>query len=230
MSLPRKPIATRVGPATRRGPALASLRIPAAVVALLGLLLAAGCGHEPTLPRTAYGPEGMAVQDAPQLAPVRSYPKAPNALLADPVDGVRCRKPVTPKYHVHAHLAIYVDGALRAVPGGIGQVDPRSKERRSGRFWYGPTCYYELHTHAQDGVVHVEAGAPTTFTLGQFFAVWGVPLSANRVGTTTGRVTAYVDGQPSSYPLTEIPLTQRRVIQLDVGEDVPPRPVDWSHF
>ena len=109
-------------------------------------------------------------------------------------------------------------------------VDPRPTATRTGPLLEHPRCYYPLHVHAQDGVVHVEAPAARTFTLGQFFALWGVPLSADRVGDHRGRVTVFVDGRASLQDPREIVLTQRKVIQIDIGEEVPPKPVDWSHF
>lgn len=184
---------------------------------------ASGGGSSAPLPRTAYGPEGMAVQHAPLLAP---------APVADgqPVSGVVCRTPKKPAYHVHTHLAIYVDGHLRAVPAGIGMVDPRTKQTRTGPKLFGPRCYYDLHVHAQDGVIHVEGPQRRAYTLGQFFDAWGIPLSLTRVGPAQGRVTVLVDGRPSLTPPRDIVLSQREVIQIDVGEVVAARPVDWSHF
>jgi hypothetical protein len=131
---------------------------------------------------------------------------------------------------VHAHLAVYVDGMLRPVPAGVGMVDPQVRRTRSGPKLYGPRCYYQLHVHAQDGVIHVEAPTARAFTLGQFFALWGQPLSPTRVGPNRGRVTVYVDGRAALTDPRSIPLRQREVIQIDVGTVVPPRPVDWSHF
>ena len=69
-------------------------------------------------------------------------------------------------YHVHAHLALFVEGQPVEVPGGIGiRAD----------------CFSWLHTHAPDGILHVEAPAPHTYTLGDFFRVWGRPLDASHL-------------------------------------------------
>ncbi|MFL6024679.1 MAG: hypothetical protein ACJ72O_15175 [Marmoricola sp.] len=175
------------------------------------------------MPKTAFGPEGVAVQHGTLLAPA---PKA----TGRPVAGIGCLAPRKPGFHVHTHLAIYVDGALRPVPAGIGMVDPRSRQTRSGPKLYGPRCYYQLHVHAQDGVIHVEAPRARAFTLGQFFALWGQPLRADQVGPARGRVTVYVDGRPALVDPAGIVLRQRETIQIVVGRDVPPKPVDWSHF
>jgi hypothetical protein len=186
-------------------------------------LAACGSPSDTPLPKTAYGPEGMAVQHAAPLAP------AP-ALDGRPVSGVPCRKPEKPAYHVHTHLAVYVEGKLRSVPGAVGMVDPRSRQTRTGAKFYGPTCYYDLHTHAQDGVIHIEGPEKRDYTLGQFFSEWGVPLTATQVGTNRGAVTVFVNGKRTDQSPADIVLAQREVVQVDVGAVVPPAPVDWSHF
>ena len=56
-----------------------------------------------------------------------------------------------------------------------------------------------------------------TFTLGNFFDIWGLPLSANQVGPAQGTVTAYLNGQLFSGDPTTIPLDAHNLIQLDVG-------------
>ncbi|MCW2787473.1 MAG: hypothetical protein JWP74_3990 [Marmoricola sp.] len=201
--------------------------MPLAVGALLVAGALAGCGSpDPSgrpLPKTAFGPEGMAVEHGTLFAPVP-------VTTGRPVAGIPCRAPKKPAYHVHTHLAIYVGGHLRPVPAGIGMVGPKAHQTRTGPQLYGPRCYYDLHVHAQDGVIHVEGPARRVYTLGQFFALWGLPLSADRVGPYRGRVTVYVDGRPSLVAPQDIVLVQRRVIQIDLGADVAPQPVDWSHF
>lgn len=174
------------------------------------------------LPSTAFGPEGLAPQVGTPLGP------APTA-SGQPVQGVPCGRPTT-AYHVHTHLAVYVDGALRPVPATIGMVGTRVRQTATGPFYDATTCYYQLHTHAQDGVIHVEAPSPTMFTLGQFFALWQQPLDRHRVGPARGEVTVYVDGRQVAGDPAAVPLTNRSVIQIDIGERVAPQPVSWLHF
>lgn len=85
------------------------------------------------------------------------------------VGGVNCL--TTEDYHIHAHLSIIKDGQALAIPAHIGLTG----------------CAYELHTHDQSGVVHVETSAYRPFTLGQFFAVWGQPLTRDNVAGITGQ-------------------------------------------
>jgi hypothetical protein len=142
------------------------------------------------------------------------------------VDGIRCQSTEQTLFHVHAHLAVYVGGRPRAIPEGIGIAPPRVVETTSqGPFVAGGSCLYWLHSHTADGVIHIESPVVRTYTLGDYFDIWGRPLSADRVGPTRGRVTAYVDGRRFTGDPRSIPLRAHAVIQLDVGSPVvPPRP------
>ncbi|HVV75419.1 MAG TPA: hypothetical protein VHC43_05230 [Mycobacteriales bacterium] len=170
------------------------------------------------------GPEGIVLESGKPLAPA--------ATPADgkTVDGIQCNASEQVAYHIHTHLAMYIDGTLRPLPGGIGIVDPQAQETPEGPFFGATRCYYWLHVHAQDGVIHIESPTQSTYTLGQFFAEWGQPLSATQVGPAKGPVTAYVDGQPFNGNPADIRLASREDVQLDVGSPVVPfHRVDWSH-
>lgn len=86
--------------------------------------------------------------------------------------------------HFHAQLKLYADGREIVVPSNIG-IDPLAPQ----------TDMAGLHTHDTTGTVHNEAG--TGATLGDFFAVWGVDLSATRLGPYSGPLRMWVDGKPS---------------------------------
>ena len=47
-----------------------------------------------------------------------------------------------------------------------------------------PACFYWMHVHAQDGIIHIESPTPKTYELGQFFDIWGLPLSSTQIGPT----------------------------------------------
>ncbi|MCX6398032.1 MAG: hypothetical protein NTV23_16205 [Propionibacteriales bacterium] len=199
-----------------------------AVPVLLGTLAACGSTSRPAAAdpgpdsaKTFFGPEGMAVQEGKLLA-VPSTTRMP-------IGEFTCSRPDL-TFHAHAHLSVYVDGRLRAVPSTIGTYEPVIEDTRTGPLVTEAECFYNLHTHAQDGVIHFEAPQPREFTLGQFFAVWGQPLSGSQVGRFRGPVTVYVDGRRDLGDPAEIVLTEKRTIQLVVGKDVQPVPVDWSHF
>jgi len=126
------------------------------------------------------------------------------------VDGIQCQASEQVAYHIHAHLAIYASGDPQAVPAGIGIP--------------GDKCLYWLHTHDATGVIHVESPAQRTYTLGQFFDIWGQPLSTTQVGRATGHVTVFLNGKRFSGDPRSIKLTPHALIQLDVGKVVPPQP------
>lgn len=130
------------------------------------------------------------------------------------VDGIKCQTSEQVAYHIHAHLAIYASGDSQAVPAGIGIP--------------GGKCLYWLHTHDATGVIHVESPAQHAYTLGQFFDIWGQPLSTTQVGRATGQVTVFLNGKRFSGDPRSIKLTPHALIQLDVGKVVPPQPFTFE--
>jgi hypothetical protein len=126
------------------------------------------------------------------------------------------------------HLAVFFDGEEQQIPFGIGVGPPwQVADSAVGPFVEDGTCFYWIHTHTEDGVVHIESPVRRTFTLGDFFAIWEQPLSATQVGPARGPVTVYVNGAKVAADPTQIPLTPHEQIQLDVGADVPPYVFDF---
>jgi hypothetical protein len=80
--------------------------------------------------------------------------------LPDPSDTV---------FHIHANLEVFADGKKQTIPANIGIQ--------------GSDFITSLHTHATDGVIHMEAVQPYPFKLGQFFQIWNVPFSATQLGS-----------------------------------------------
>ncbi len=205
------------------GPRSGGSPVALAVAVALGLTLQS-CGGAATKPAAAAGPEGIAVETGPALAP------ASTAVDGAPVQGIRCEASEQVAYHIHSHLLVFVNGQPRKLPYGIGLVAPVVEDTGLGTFASASRCYYWLHVHADDGIIHIESPTPQTYTLGQFFALWRQPLSSGAVGPATGAVTAYVNGQPFTGDPGTIPLTNHQDIQLDVGTPAPaPVTVDWSH-
>jgi len=129
------------------------------------------------------------------------------------IGGVECLTSET--YHLHAHLTIIKDGVTQRVPQQIGLTG----------------CAYELHTHDYSGVIHVETSAAKKFTLGQFFAVWGQPLSSTNVAGLTGSPVRFFTSDAdnlSEYTLdpTAIEITQHRSIYIVIGTVPPTLPKD----
>lgn len=143
-----------------------------------------------------------------------------------PVDGNSCDTSEQVVYHIHAHLAVYTNGRPRIIPEGIGIVPPTQIVQTSaGPFVSAGKCFYWLHSHTADGIIHVESPSQRVYTLGNYFDIWNQPLSTTQVGPMHGQVTAFLDGQPFTGDPRSIPLNAHTLIQLDVGSASPaPQP------
>jgi hypothetical protein len=106
----------------------------------------------------------------------------PGPASGQTVDGITCSNGEMLTVHYHADLQIYLNGQLQALPAGVGIVTPDDPR-------YGPhlatngslACLYWLHTHDSTGVIHIESPDNRSYTLGQFFDIWGQPLSKTRL-------------------------------------------------
>lgn len=198
-----------------RRPAVAVAAVVVAGLGIgLGLTLTSASAGSPT-------PEGVPVQHVPDLA------SADSTVKGTPVDSITCRPAMDQgvSYHIHVHVAIFVNGQQERLPAGAGIVPPRIEEPAPGGVFVdnsGTSCLYWLHVHANDGIIHVEAPHQQSFVLGQFFDIWGQPLSAGRVGPAQGPVVAFVNGKRFDGDPTNIPLLNLEVVQLDVGAPVVP--------
>ena len=136
-----------------------------------------------------------------------------------PIDGITCGGMEYGTLHVHTHLAIFYHGKQVQVPRLIGGAP-------SG----GPQgCLYWIHTHAPDGIIHVESPviAPegsAGFDLGMLFDIWGQPLTRDDIAGLTGPVVAYVNGAEYTGDLRMIPLKAHQQIVLEVGTPTVPPP------
>ena len=111
--------------------------------------------------------------------------------------------------HIHQHLDLFVDGKPVKVADDIG-IDP------NGGF------ISPLHTHLQtEGVVHVESPTQTRFSLGQFFAVWGVRLDGKCIGgkcvSGDKELRVWVNGKPVEGDPTRIVLDEHQEIVIAYG-------------
>jgi hypothetical protein len=123
--------------------------------------------------------------------------------------------------HIHQHLDIYVDGKKVGVPAQIGIAA-------------GGGFISDLHTHDATGIMHVESPTVTSFSLGQFFAVWGVRLDAKCIGgrcaSGATRLSAWVNGKPVTADPTRIVLAEHQVIVLAFGTPAQdPKPVPATY-
>ena len=105
----------------------------------------------------------------------------------------------------------------RRVPYAVGIEHPQTTRTPQGIFVGGGDCFYWLHTHAADGIIHIESPVARTFTLGDFFDIWRQELGPNQVGPASGHVTAFYNGRLVHGNPRQIPLTAHAQIQLDIG-------------
>jgi len=124
------------------------------------------------------------------------------------VDGIRCDQMEGSVLHIHQHLAILDHGKPVRVPEDVGRPIVGQ-------------CLYWIHTHTPDGIVHIEAPAFHTFTLGNFFDIWGEPLTKTNVaGAKTKKneqVVTWVDGTRYTADPRKLELTQHLDITIEVG-------------
>jgi hypothetical protein len=171
-----------------------------------------------------FGPEGVPVPDtAPVLAGTAG------AATGQPVDGISCNAGEQLAYHIHVHLTIFVNGVARQVPAAIGIPGAVAQNTQYGPFIGSGTCFYWLHTHAADGIVHIESPTERLYTLGQFFDEWGQPLGPSVVGPAHGHVTVLYNGKVFEGNPRDVPLTAHAQVQLEVGTPlVAPESISWA--
>ena len=123
--------------------------------------------------------------------------------------------------HIHQHLDLFAAGRHVTVPANIG-IDA------SGRYLAA------LHTHDSTGIMHVESPTAASYTLGQFFGVWGVRLDARCIGglcaSGAKRLQTWVDGKPVAGDPTRIILDEHQEIVLAYGTPAQvPKPLPKSY-
>ena len=166
--------------------------------------------------------EGIPIESGPEIAPA-------STTQTGTVDGIRCGATEQLAYHIHAHLAVFVNGKQYAIPGGIGIPGSVEYQTPRGPVAAGGKCIYWLHTHAPDGIIHVESPTRRIYTLGNFFDEWHQPLGPTKVGTAKGKIAAFMNGKLWSKSVRDIPLIPHADIQLEIGSPAPPpQTVDWA--
>jgi hypothetical protein len=87
--------------------------------------------------------------------------------------------------HIHPEIEIMVDGIPETVPANIG---------------INQFCMAEVHTHAADGVIHLESvNTSAEFPIADFFTVWDRELERESYD-----VSVTVNGEEVSDPLSYI--------------------------
>jgi hypothetical protein len=188
-----------------------------------------GAGAPPTLPSSVTASSGAVIGADNQFSPADG--DASGGGNGQTVDGSPCLTTMDEShYHIHVFVGFVENGHEFALPDGTGMKSPGAD---SSGVVSTASCFYYLHTHDAAGIVHIEdpsTASRTTalHTLGQYFAIWGHPLSAWTTIYTSGQMyrgqgsqyvpnTTYTKfgGNPSSMPLYA-----HEVIWLESGSPV----------
>lgn len=138
-----------------------------------------------------------------------------------PIDGIRCDQTEGAVEHIHVDLQLFNRGKAVTVPANVGIPA-------------GSACLYWVHTHSNDGIVHIESPIKRTFTLGNFFDIWGPDLNWTRAASVSAshgsRLSIWVNGVPwQGKDPHAIPLRDHETIVIQNGSPfAKPAPVDWS--
>ena len=166
--------------------------VPAALLVLAIAFTGAGCGEKKeTLgdPSATFGP-GITAKPPPWQPEYAHLKERIRTLKLPPIG--------KEQFHTHALVHIYNNGLLVEVARNIG-LDPRTK------------AFSSIHTHDSSGIVHMESQRPFKFTLGDFFAIWGVQFGDKSLGSLKDegdkQVHVYVNGKrvanPAGYVLRD---------------------------
>jgi hypothetical protein len=161
---------------------------------------------------SAHAPAGLA-----------STPRPPqySAPAGEPVGGISCDAQEGQRIHIHQHLVIFDHGKPVDIPRNVGQPTARP-------------CIYWLHTHTPDGVIHIEAPKDRSFTLGDFFMVWGQPLgravAASARAAKGASLKVWVNGEPFTGDPRSIALKPHTDIVIEAGPPfvAPPKFTAWG--
>lgn len=138
-----------------------------------------------------------------------------------PIVGISCDEQEGQRIHIHQHLVILDHGKQVPIPADVGR--PASNR-----------CLYWLHTHTPDGIVHIEAPLNRSFTLGDFFAIWGKPLSKTQAATAAAAkgttLKVWVNGKPFTGDPNKIELLAHSDIVIIAGPPFtkPPAFTTWG--
>jgi hypothetical protein len=186
----------------------------------MGALLA-GCGDEPSPSRATATTDEQLPRPISVGPDARFQPPPTGRAVAArrSVGPLRCTKQRLDRFGVH--LEIFARQRVVVIPAGIGVAPPFVRE---GAYVRGGRCSYPVRTLEPTGLIEVANGERSS--LGEFFRLWGQPLSSRRVAGFRSprgeRVLAFVDGRRWTGDPRAIPLDRHAVLVLEVGGYVPP--------
>jgi hypothetical protein len=165
------------------------------ILAILATALLAGCGEKKETLGDTTAVSGPGIRaTAPRWTPEYAH-------LAQRIKQLGLPPVGKEKVHHHSLIHIYIDGLLVPVAPNIGIHKP---------------AYSSVHTHDQTGIIHMESDVPHKFTIGDFFAIWGVRFGnaslGNLVNKGNNKVHVYVDGKPIADPVHYVMKDQDNIV------------------
>jgi hypothetical protein len=157
---------------------------------------------------------GVQTSEAPWIAEVSQLRNRLNVL------GLPALTEEGQALHIHQHLDIFVHGKVVPVPTDIG-------------INHAEGFISPIHVHDTTNIIHVESPVVQTFTLGQFFAIWGVRLTNKCIGgyctDGTNTMKVFVNGTPYTSDPVNLALAAHQEIVITYGTDAEiPNPVPSS--
>lgn len=227
---------TREGPLRRPLLHFDDSRAVKAGVLVLSLVLLASCS-----PKAKVEPEYSAPAAPKPVAGAVPWSRPPDTLDRARRAGLVPERKESFVFHIHAHLDVFVNGKSTPVPAGLG-IDIKAPGVKSGPLRGGGTgyggislcgrpCISPLHTHDLSGIVHVEAPQKKDFTLGGFFAEWGLRLDSTCAGgycRPAAEWAVFVGGKPFEGNPADIVFEDKQQIALVIGTPPAQIPADYG--
>jgi hypothetical protein len=144
--------------------------------------------------------------------------------LHPPISGLSCDSMEQNGYHIHVHFTIYINGQPLTIPAGIGIPTDG-------------TCFYWMHTHTDDGIIHIEAPQKLhNLALDDFMTLWQqgfANLNFPPQMTQSSGWKIFVNGKPfngvvTSPLYTEVTFQPHDAVTLEYGSPNPPPDIFYA--
>jgi hypothetical protein len=189
-----------------------------AIVGVVAGVIVLGAGylaftHSPQAPQKVVATTPVTVEDPTTLAGIQTGagPWAPEIsnlaarLAADSLPQLTMEGEVL---HIHQHLDLYINGEPVSIPANIG-INAQQN-------WLSP-----IHVHDTTGIIHVESPYQASFTLGEFFDIWGVRLTSSCIGgycsDASHTLRVYVNGARYTGDVRTLTLAAHQEIVIIYG-------------
>jgi hypothetical protein len=166
-------------------------------------------------------PVSLTTAEPPWAPPLLTQPQQTAEYVV--AAGLPCSEEML-QVHYHAHLDINVDGHAVVVPQYLGYV--AEGDQIAG--------LAPLHTHDNEGIIHVENSVPATFYLGQLFIEWGVKFTPKCLGPfCSGKgkeLAVFVNGKRYGADPTKLILKEHQEIAIEYGDSgkLPTPPASYA--